>query len=122
MRPPLGAECVQQLGLVKVQYDRLQAVKEELPSLNPLSDHDIYIKYHDVFEKEFGTLGDKLRLDLDETVKSTQLPVRRVPIAMRVGLKAELDRLEKRNVIGKIEKPTEWVSNVVIVQKPNGQV
>jgi hypothetical protein len=45
-----------------------------------------------------------------------------VPIAMRVGLKAELDRLEKRNVIGKIEKPTEWVSNVVIVQKPNGQV
>jgi hypothetical protein len=41
---------------------------------------------------------------------------------MRVSLKAELDRLEKLNVIGKIEKPTEWVSHVVIVQKPNGKV
>lgn len=42
-----------QLGLVNVQYDKIQTVKEEQPSLSPLSDHDIYIKYHDVFEKDF---------------------------------------------------------------------
>ena len=50
------------------------------------------------------------------------MPCRSVPIATREKLKAELERLVKINVIEKVDEPTEWVSQIVVVQKPDGKV
>ena len=46
-------------------------------------------------------------------------PPRRVPVALRDKLKAELDRMEKQHVISKITEPTDWVNSLVTVEKPN---
>ena len=41
---------------------------------------------------------------------------------MREKLKAELNRMMRLNIIDKIDGPTDWVSNLVIVEKPNGKL
>ena len=72
--------------------------------------------------KTVGLLGNDLHLDVDRTKKPDKMPVRRIPVAIKKKLKAELDRLEKLSVLRKIEEPTKLVSNLVIVKKPNGSL
>lgn len=40
----------------------------------------------------------------------------------RERVKEELDHMEKLGVIRKAEQPTEWMSSLVVVEKPNGKV
>ena len=47
---------------------------------------------------------------------------RKVPVAITEKVKAELDRMEKLNVISKVDEPTKWVNSMVVVPKPNGAV
>nr|XP_039259727.1 uncharacterized protein K02A2.6-like [Styela clava] len=77
----------------------------------------------DAFSNIFDGLGvidnfvHKIQLKTD--VKAIINPPRRVPVALRELLKAELNRLEDLNVIEKITEPTEWVNSLVIVKKKN---
>ncbi|CAB4022319.1 Hypothetical predicted protein [Paramuricea clavata] len=56
-----------------------------------------------------------------EAVQVTQAP-RKIPAMLRGKMKQELDRMEKEQVIVKVDKPTVWVHNPVIVEKPNGKL
>ena len=48
---------------------------------------------------------------------------RGVPVPLRGGkLTKERDRLQSLGIIEKGTKPTPWVSSLVTVQKPNGQI
>ena len=46
----------------------------------------------------------------------------RVPVTIRERVKAELERMEKLNVIKNVNEPTEWVNSMVTVIKPNGKI
>lgn len=41
---------------------------------------------------------------------------------MHKALKHELERMVDIKVITKVEEPTEWVSSIVLVSKPNGKI
>ena len=56
---------------------------------------------------------------VDPTVKPVIDPARRVPVALRVKVKEELDRMQQIGVIEPVEQPTEWVSSMVTIVKPN---
>jgi hypothetical protein len=77
------------------------------------------------FSDIFTGLG-KLDTEHHITVESGAVPIvsasRPVPVHVRPKLKAELDRLENLGIIQKCDEPTEWVSPIVIVPKPNGQI
>ena len=45
-----------------------------------------------------------------------------MPVAMKTRLKEELDRLEMLGVVEKLETPTDWLSALVTVRKPNGKI
>lgn len=47
---------------------------------------------------------------------------RRVPETVKGPLKETLDDLLKRDIIMKVEEPTEWVNNIVLVEKPNKKI
>ena len=47
---------------------------------------------------------------------------RKVTVAIREKVKAELERVEKLNVISKVDEPTTWVNSMMVVPKPNGAV
>ena len=50
----------------------------------------------------------------------TVQPARRVPHAKYENLKATLEQLEKRGFVARVDKPTDWVSNLVITEKKDG--
>ena len=78
---------------------------------------ELYSLYSDVFTG-VGKLPGKLRIQTDETVRPVQLPARSVPEAVKMDVKAELDKLVKDGIISTVSEPTEWVSAMVVVKKP----
>eukprot|EP00794_Sanderia_malayensis_P007650 gene7650-8490_t len=87
----------------------------------PLSAADIENNFGSVFQG-LGHMPGRLHLDIDESQTPVVMPPRRVPIALKVKLKAELERLEELGVIRKVTGPTDWVSNLAIAEKSNGKL
>ena len=61
-------------------------------------------------------LSNKVRVKLDMAAEVNVMPYR------VHKLKQELDRMQKEQVIVKVDEPTDWVHNPVIVEKPNGKL
>ena len=116
--PILGAAAIQHMQLITVNKENILKVAETEHS--PPSS-DIIQQFNDVFTGE-GRLEGKLHMEVDRTVKPVQLPVRRVPVAVKDQLKRELDRLDDMNIITKVTEPTDWVSALVVIMKSSGKV
>jgi hypothetical protein len=77
-------------------------------------------QYESVFGYELGCLkGFKVRIPVDESVKPKFFRARRVPYALREGVEAELDRLERQAIVKKVEY-SRWAAPVVPVPKDGG--
>ncbi|XP_032241511.2 uncharacterized protein K02A2.6-like [Nematostella vectensis] len=113
--PLLGAQSVQNFKLMTVNSENIMSLSDSSPTLDPVSE------FPDVFKGE-GKLDQKLHLELDATVPPVILPVRKVPLAVREPLKNEIDRLVGLGVLQSVDVPTEWVSSMVVVKKPNGKI
>ena len=61
-------------------------------------------------------------IKVDPTVTLVVNPSRTIPAALRDRVKTELEDMEKRGVIRKVEEPTDWVSSMAIVEKPDGSL
>ena len=59
-----------------------------------------------------------MKLHIDPDAKSVAQNHRRIPFHMRKKVEAELDHLEKLDIIELVEGPTPWVSLIVVVPKP----
>ena len=59
----------------------------------------------------------EITLEVDQSVTPSIQPPRRIPIAMRDKLKTELVTLERDGIIAKETAQTDWMSNIVIIQK-----
>lgn len=112
VQPILGLSACTKLNLVKRVF--------VVTSPGTANDHDSLMEeYKDCFEG-LGCLPGKHKIRVDESVSPVVHPCRKVPFALREKLKEELARMEKLEVIKKIDEPTEWVSSLVIVQKKTG--
>lgn len=72
----------------------------------------------EVFEG-IGCFRQKCKLSVREGTIPSAKPPRRVPIKIMKPLKQTLDEMERQGIITKSQTPTEWVHNMVIVEKPN---
>lgn len=83
-------------------------------------------RYRKKFPKLFNGLGKtdwEYKISLDSQAKPYSITVpRRVPIPLMPKLKAELERMQNKGVISKVDEPTEWCSPMVCVPKLNGDV
>ncbi|XP_060076193.1 uncharacterized protein K02A2.6-like [Ylistrum balloti] len=83
---------------------------------------DILDKYKSCFGG-IGKLNDfKLKLHIDPSVKPVAQPMYRIPYSLREKVGAKLDELEDQDIIEKVNDPTPWVSPVIVVPKPNGDI
>ena len=113
-QPVLGAPtCLKENFLIVPEVKNLQ----HAGSL--LSMEDIDAKYMDVFTG-LGKIGDKCSIKLNENCAGVVNPSRRIPFAIKDKVKNKLIDLEKNGIIAKVTEPTEWVSNMVVTQKANG--
>ncbi len=78
--------------------------------------------YANVFEGLGKFPGEEYHIELKPNAVPVIHPPRRVPQALQNRLKETLDRLETNKIISKVNKPTDWVQSLVIVEKPNGSL
>ena len=116
--PLIGSRASQQMNLVTVQQDNIQQVTMNTASLTL---DQVKEEFGDVFKGQ-GCMEGKLHLEIDKTVTPVINPPHRVPFALKEKLKSELDRLEGLEMIRKVKEPTDWVSSLVVVEKPNGKL
>lgn len=83
---------------------------------------DLETKYAGCFQG-FGKLKDyQLKLHIDKNISPVAQPLRRLPFNVRKAVTDKLDELEQMDVIERVNGPTPWVSPLVVVPKPSGEV
>ena len=78
-------------------------------------------EYPDVFQG-LGRLKDSYSIEIDESVRPVVHAPRRVPVPVGGKVRKKLDELECDGVLTPVTEATDWVSSMVIVQKPSGQI
>lgn len=75
----------------------------------------------DVFEG-LGRYTKTVSLKLKAGAVPKALPTKHIPSGVRDKLRQELDSLENKGIICRDNEPAEWLSPIVIVNKPNGDI
>ena len=71
---------------------------------------------------EIGTLKTTHHTDIKDTVTPVVTPVRIMSLALKPKLEKELKRIVDLDIIEPVQKPIDWVSVLVVVEKPNGEL
>ena len=86
-----------------------------------MSKESLSRQYPECF-KEIGALPGTYKIPTREDQIPCKDASRSVPESQREPLRKELQRMQDIGVIEKVNGPTDWVSSIVIVGKPNGDV
>lgn len=81
-------------------------------------DDDILKQYEDMFTG-LGCMPGYHCIQVDPSVKPVVHAPRKVPVALKERIIEELHRMEDTNVIARKTEPTEWVSSMVTIVKPD---
>ena len=109
VKPLLGLRDSVGLGYVTFGPEVHAVVQQEAPGLT---------EYKDLFDTSaIGKLPVVYHMRLDNTVHPTVCAPRRVPLAMKDKIVAELHRMTRLGVITPVQEPTEWVSAMVAARK-----
>ena len=107
----LGLKTSTELNIIK----RVEGINSQHVS-DPLKE------FADVFTG-LGCVSNVVHhINIKPNVQPVVHPPRRVPVTIRSKVKTELQRMERLNVIEKIDEPTEWVNSMAVVVKPNGKL
>jgi len=108
----LGYKTCQELGIIKLTCNTFS------------HDDEFKVKYPSLFDG-VGLLKDhEVKLSIDPNVQ----PViqahasRRIPYGLRKKVEAEIDKLLSLDIIESVKDPARWISPVVIVPKPSGEI
>lgn len=115
-------EVVEYQGLPLLSYEACVNMKYKFPEVSEIDklynskEKDYFIgKNKDIFEG-IGKLPDKIKIKLVNNVIPKSNPPRRVPLKMYDKLKEQLDRMIKLGLIERCLEPSEWQSNLVIIE------
>ncbi|CAB4026741.1 Transposon Ty3-G Gag-Pol poly [Paramuricea clavata] len=78
-------------------------------------------EYDDIFG-EIGVLNGEHDINLDPSVPPVINNPRHIPFGLKEKVRNEFDRMERLEIILKVEGPTEWVNSIVVVEKPSGSI
>lgn len=113
--PLLGLESCIKLNLIVLH-------KEKIHNLYKFNTKDEFIKKNSELFEGLGKFRDKCEIQVNSEAIPVINPPRRIPFAIRNKLKETLISLEHRKIISKVEKPSGWVNNIVIVEKKDGSL
>ena len=112
-QPILGLQSCIELQLVQL----LLSVDQTKPEM---TEDSVKKEYSHLFSG-MGDIG-LARIETKPDAKPVIDAPRRVPHALKDRLKGELDKMVEQNVIERVTEPTDWVSSLVVVEKPNGKL
>lgn len=108
----LNLNCTNLLGIRACRELKLIVRNEKIGEISEINIDE------SVFEG-LGCLPTIYKIQVDNTVPPVVNASRKVPIKIMPRLKQELENMLKLQVIVKEDAPTDWVSNIVIVEKPD---
>ena len=114
----IGKNTSESMKLITVNYDNFSVAKVQHESISS----DPLKIFADVFAEEQGSLEGVAHLETDPTVTPVISPSARIPLAMKNKVKDELDRLEKADIITKVDEPTSWCSRMLVATKKSGKL
>ncbi|KAB0799250.1 hypothetical protein PPYR_07130 [Photinus pyralis] len=115
--PLLGLKECLALDLIK----RIDTIKD-LTKIGQFNNvEDIVRIYPQVFSG-LGCFPSEHKIVLKQNYLPHVQAVRRIPQALHQRVKHKLIDLESQGIIRKVEKPTEWLNPLVIVEKKNGDL
>ena len=120
----LGSSSSQRLGYIEVRREFLYHADATTrdDSADSLSKNILLDRFPAVFADAIGAFPGVQHLDIDTSVTPTQIPTRRIPVAIKQPLQDELARLEAQGVVSRVTDPTPWVSACLTVPKSNGRL
>ena len=63
-----------------------------------------------------------MHIEMDANIRPVHVPRLRVPVAKVERVNEELERLYEEGVIAPVTQPTDWLSNMLIKDMPNGKL
>ena len=123
--PILGLQACEKLGLIqRTDCPPSQPMRGE-PSVNVinpghLTKQDVLEEYEDVFTG-LGKL-EPYHITIKDCADPVIHPPRRVSHSLHNRLKEKLDQMERDEIIAKVDKPTNWVNSLAIVEKKDGSL
>lgn len=122
--PLLGRKASEAMHLIKVQFENICATDSVVSRTDKKEStwtlDEIKTEFSDVFAGD-GWLEGEYKIEIDSSVEPVKLPKRRVPVAMRIHLREEIQSLVDREIIAPVDCSTEWLSGMVSVQTQNGK-
>ena len=124
----LSAEASQLLGLVTIHIEdegdkvnNMEAFWNGKPPMPPLDKEAILKDYGYAFD-DLGCLPGKYHIEIDPTVKPSQNPPRKAPVATKGAIKKKINQMIKEGILANVSEPTDWISNMVAAKKSNGDL
>lgn len=110
--PLLGLQSCIEFGLIS----RLNRIHT---TYIPHSRAEFVTQYHDIFEG-LGKFPGKCSIVLKENSIPALHYKKRIPLALHDRLGNELKEMEEKGIISRVDYPTDWISNMQLVEKSNG--
>lgn len=123
VRPLLGLEACIKLNCIQLinKFIPNKGKSEHYLNISLLSKEQFIQNNLEIFEG-VGKFNGACKISIRDQVSPVVRPPRRIPLSLRPKLEIRLKELEKQGIIAKVEKPSSWVSNLVIVEKANGSL
>ena len=98
---------------------KLNLIKHVMQINSPLPNY--LKKFQDCFS-DIGCLPGKHHIVIDTNHPPDVNPPRQISNPLHEKLKAKLDKKVEMKIIQAINEPTDWVNNLILVEKPNGSL
>ena len=109
-QPLLGRKTANELGVLRIGTP-----------IHMISS-DIVEEFKQCFEGVVKLKGYQLKWHVKDDATPLVQPLRRPPFSLRDKVEKKLDQLESMDIIEKVNSPSSWVSPVVVIPKPKGEV
>lgn len=110
-KPLIGLQTCHDLELISI--NNIGEVQE--------NQSDLLAEYDDVFTG-LGLVEGEYHIELSTDAKPTIHPPRKVPLSLMPKLRETLEKLTKQGVVIKLDRGTDWVNSLVIVEKKDGSL
>lgn len=113
--PILSRNAAETMGLVTVNYNNFKVCAL---SINPVKE------FSEVFDPTcLGSLpGGPVKLTLEPDAQPVVCPARTIPEALKQKVKDTLDKHVANGTMAVVDRPTDWVNQMAVVQKKSGEV
>ena len=114
----LSRQTSEELGILRIEIN-IGILKIEINT----SSHDALLEgYPGCFQGVGKLKGFQAKLHIDESFKPIVQKLRPPPFRLKDKIEQRLEEPVKSDIIEPVEGPTPWVSPVVVVPKPSGDV